>query len=88
MTMAEKNASTHVDGKPATTTALARRDERRRHRRIPFEMFAERQDAMMRPWGPAALLRPRPPPAAGPGRRRRGSPVARSTRRAMPWSSR
>jgi hypothetical protein len=60
MSMTEKNAATKVDVKPETTPALERREERRLRRWDPFEMFDELQDEMMRLWGQAWPLMPRP----------------------------
>src|SRR2546421_12569458 len=91
MPTAEKNAGTQVDGKPETTTALARRDERCRHRRVSFQRFADPQDVMLRLCGHAGPLLPRPPPTTapqGPGADAVSPPVSRFTRRAMGWSSR
>jgi len=55
-----KNAETKVDVKPEATPALERRRERRLRRWDPFEMFDELQDVMMRLWGQAWPLVPRP----------------------------
>jgi hypothetical protein len=66
MPIAGKNAGIQVDGKPETTTALARREERRGHRPVPFERFADPQDVVMRLCRRVGPLLPRPPPAAAP----------------------
>ena len=60
MSMAQKNAETKVDVKPEATPTLERRRERRLRRWDPFEMFDELQDVMMRLWGQAWPLVPRP----------------------------
>ena len=64
MSMTEKNAETtaetKVDVTPEAMTAPQRRVERRLRRRDPFEMFGELQDEMMRLWGQAWPLMPRP----------------------------
>jgi HSP20 family protein len=64
MSMTEKNAETKAetkgDVKPEATTAPQRRVGRRLRRRDPFEMFGELQDEMMRLWGQAWPLMPRP----------------------------
>jgi HSP20 family protein len=60
MAMTEKNAETKVDVKSETTSAPEKREERRLRRWDPFEMFDEMQDEMMRLWGQAWPLMPRP----------------------------
>ena len=60
MSMTEKNAETKGDVKPEATTAPQRRVGRRLRRRDPVEMFGELQDEMMRLWGQAWPLMPRP----------------------------
>jgi HSP20 family protein len=64
MSMTEKNAETTAetkgDVKPQATTAPQRRVERRLRRWDPSEMFGDLPEEMMRLWGQAWPLMPRP----------------------------
>ena len=59
MTMTDKNADLKVDVKPETTTALPKGERQMRHW-DPFEMFDDLQHEMLRWWGQAFPLMPRP----------------------------
>ena len=60
MTTTDKNADTKVDVKPETTTAPQPQGERQMRRWDPFEAFDDLQNEMLRLWGQAFPLMPRP----------------------------
>jgi HSP20 family protein len=60
MAMTDKNADTKVDVKPETTITQQPRGERQMRRWDPFEALDELQNEMLRLWGQAFPLMPRP----------------------------